>query len=180
MLAKRYGTTIAHLARLNHLDPARSLIIGTRLRVPAAPKRVTHTQPIAFRSQSIAYVRTLLDHWARQYGVSVHLVRAVAWMESGYNNSVVSPDGAHGIMQLLPSTWRYVEEVLVGHKVRHDSAGNVHVGVAYLSHLLRDFHGNLRLALAAWYQGEGAVRQDGVFKVSRHFVADVLALEQRV
>jgi soluble lytic murein transglycosylase-like protein len=178
-LAKRYHTTIAKLARLNHLDPNQPLQIGTRLRVPVV--RRAHIAPAAYRTgDRVAFVRGLLDHWAGHYGVSVHLVRALAWMESGYNNRLVSPVGARGIMQLLPTTWRFVETVLIRHRVRHDADGNVRIGVAYLAHLLHDFHGNTRLALAAWYQGERAVRRRGVFKVSRRFVADVLALARRM
>jgi LysM repeat protein len=180
LLAKRYHTTVAKLARLNHLDPSRVLLIGTKLRIPAAPKRVA-TQQVAYRTTAkVTYVRGLLDRWAAHYGVSVHLVRALAWMESGYNNSLVSPVGARGIMQLLPATFRFVETVLIGRHVRHDADGNVRAGVAYLAHLLHDFHGDKRLALAGWYQGERAVRKHGVFKVSRRFVADVLALAQRM
>jgi soluble lytic murein transglycosylase-like protein len=179
-LARRYHTTVARLARLNHLDPSRVLLIGTKLRMPAARARRVGAIPTAYRTASVASIRALLDHWAGHYGVSVHLVRALAWMESGYNNALVSPVGARGIMQLLPTTWRFVETVLIRQRVRHDANGNVRVGVAYLAHLRHDFHGNKRLALAGWYQGERAVRRRGVFKVSRRFVADVLALAHRM
>src|SRR5262249_30243210 len=135
---------------------------------------------VAYRTASVASVRALIDHWAGHYRVSVRLVRALAWMESGYNNALVSPAGARGIMQLLPTTWRFVETVLLRQRIRHDAAGNVRIGVAYLAHLLHDFHGNERLALAGWYQGEGAVRRRGLYKVSKRFVADVLALERRM
>jgi Transglycosylase SLT domain/Putative peptidoglycan binding domain/LysM domain len=177
-LARRYHTTVAKIVHINHLDPAHYLLIGTKLRIPAG-RRVAAT-PAAYRTDGVASVRWLIDHWAVHYGVSTHLVRALAWMESGYNNRLVSPVGAKGIMQLLPTTFHFAETVLIRHHVRHDANGNVHAGVAYLAHLLHDFHGNKRLALAGWYQGEGAVRQHGIFKVSRQFVADVLALEQRM
>ena len=137
-------------------------------------------QRVAYRTTSVASVRALLDHWAAHYGVSIHLVRALAWMESGYNNALVSSVGARGIMQLLPTTLRFAETSLIGHRVRHNANGNVRAGVAYLAHLLHDFHGNRRLALAGWYQGERAVRKHGVYKVSKTFVADVLALERRM
>jgi soluble lytic murein transglycosylase-like protein len=144
-------------------------------------QREVKTTRVAYRTtEQVAAVRALLDHWAAHYGVSVHLVRALAWMESGYNNTLVSPVGARGIMQLLPTTWRFVETVLVRHSLSHDPQGNIHAGVAYLAHLLHDFRGNKRLALAGWYQGERAVRRHGLYKVSRTFVADVLALEQRM
>ena len=101
-------------------------------------------------------------------------------MESGYQQRVVSSVGAEGVMQLLPTTWKYVEDVLIGHPVDHTADGNVQVGVAYLHHLLSAFGGNERLALAAWYQGEAAVRAHGPYKVSVVFVADVLALRSRM
>ena len=179
-LARRYGTTVAKLARLNHLDPSHYLLIGTKLRVPVAKHAVTATRRVAYRTTSVASVRGLIDHWALHYGVDVHLVRALAWMESGYNNALVSSVGARGIMQLLPTTFRYVETSLIGHRVRHNADGNVRAGVAYLTHLLHAFHGDKRLALAGWYQGERAVRNHGVYKVSKTFVADVLALEHRM
>jgi len=181
-IARHYHTTVARLARMNHLDPAHVLLIGTRLRVPRVSHEhvATRTTRVAYRTQSVASVRSLLDRWAAHYGVSIHLVRALAWMESGYNNHLVSNVGARGIMQLLPSTFRFAESVLIGHHLRHDSNGNVRAGVAYLAHLLHDFHGNTRLALAGWYQGERAVRKHGVYKVSKTFVTDVLALAQRM
>ena len=70
--------------------------------------------------------------------------------------------------------------MLIGKKVPHDADGNVHVGLAYLNHLLDAFGGNERLALAGWYQGERSVRKTGLYKVSKVFVADVLALKQRM
>jgi LysM repeat protein len=177
-LARRYGTTVARLARLNHLDPHHFLLIGTRLRVPH--RRHVEAHRVAYRTESVAFVRSLLDRWAEHYGVSIHLVRALAWMESGYNNALVSSVGARGIMQLLPTTFRFAETVLIGHRLRHDANGNVRAGVAYLSHLLHDFHGNERLALAGWYQGEGAVRKRGLYRETRVFVKDVRSLQKRM
>ena len=134
------------------------------------------TRRVPHRSLSIASVQALLDHWAVHYGVNVHLVRGLAWMESGYNNRLVSSTGARGIMQIEPYTWRFVEDVLIGHHVGHGPSGNIHVGVAYLHHLLVDFHGNAHKALAGWYQGERAVRRHGMYKETRVFVKDVLSL----
>jgi LysM repeat protein len=176
-IAERFKTTVAALARLNRLDPAKPLLIGTVLRLPGVVKAL---EPAAATISSVAAVRASLDRWAARYGVDPHLARALAWMESGFNNGMVSPVGARGVMQILPATWKYVERVLIGHPVPHSADGNVHVGVALLHHLLRAFGGNERLALAAWYQGERAVKKHGVFEVSRPFVADVLALRERM
>jgi peptidoglycan hydrolase-like protein with peptidoglycan-binding domain len=176
-IAERFGTTIGTLARLNRLDPAKPLLIGTVLRLPGV---VRNLQPASATVSNVASVRASLDRWSAAYGVDPHLARALAWMESGFNNAMVSSVGARGVMQILPSTWKYVEDVLVGRRVSHGADGNVRVGVAYLHHLLKAFGGNERLAVAAWYQGERAVREQGVLAVTRPFVADVLALRQRM
>ena len=150
-------------------------IVGPRTRAALAGRT-----PRPRRVGSIGSVRFLLDHWAAHYGVSAHLVRGLAWMESGYNNRLVSSTGARGIMQIEPYTWRFVEDVLIGHHVRHGPSGNIHVGVAYLHHLLADFHGDTRRALAGWYQGERAVRERGMYQETRVFVRNVLALAARM
>jgi Transglycosylase SLT domain/Putative peptidoglycan binding domain len=124
-------------------------------------------------------VRALLGHWARVYGVDPRLVRALAWMESGYQPGLVSPSGARGVMQVLPSTRRYVEKVLLGRRAPTSVSGGIQVGVVFLRQLLREFHGSESLALAAWYQGPASVRRYGVTPGTRAFVANVLALRRR-
>jgi len=124
-------------------------------------------------------VRALLGHWGRVYGVDTRLVRALAWMESGYQPGLVSPSGARGVLQVLPSTRRYVEEVLLGRRAPSSVSGGIQVGVVYFRKLLRDFHGSESLALAAWYQGPASVRRNGVTAGTRTFVANVLALRRR-
>ncbi|HEY5295888.1 MAG TPA: peptidoglycan-binding protein [Gaiellaceae bacterium] len=182
MIAERHHTTLAALARANKLDPAKPIIIGRRLRIPAT--RVARAVTVAavspaLRSQEVN-VPAILDRWSQRLGVDPELTRAVAWMESGYQTRIVSTAGARGVMQTLPSTRAYVETVLLGHRAPATVDGDVEVGVAYLRHLLQVFHGDERLALAGWYQGEKAVRQHGLYKVTKPFVADVLALKSRV
>ena len=124
-------------------------------------------------------VRSLIDYWSAYYGVDKPLMHALAWMESGYQPNLTSSVGAWGVMQILPSTWSYVELVLVGRTVRRTVSGNIRVGVAFMRQLLREFNGDVKLALAAWYQGPASVRRLGPLPVTRIFVADVLALRQR-
>jgi len=172
-IAQRYGTTVAALASANHIDPAQPIVIGKRLQVPARP-----AAPALVAQQSD--VRAMLDAWSGRLGVDPHLVRALAWMESGYQTRLVSASGAVGVLQTLPSTRDYVETVLLGRRVPRTVDGDVEIGVALLKHLLTVFNGNERLALAAWYQGERAVRKVGLYKVTTPFVDDVLALKQRM
>jgi peptidoglycan hydrolase-like protein with peptidoglycan-binding domain len=173
-VALRYGTTVRALERANHLRPGGFLLIGYRLRVPAGLSRQPGT------GAATGAVRSSIDRWAANYGLDPHLARALAWMESGFQPGVLSPVGAWGVMQVTPATWDYVEAVLIGVAVARTADGNVRVGIAYLSHLLREFHGSERLALAAYYQGPASVRRRGLLRESRAFVADVLALKSRM
>jgi len=126
-----------------------------------------------------ADVPRLIDYWATFYGVDPALMRALAWMESGYQANLTSSVGARGVMQILPSTWGYVESVLLRRKVPHTVSGNIRVGVVLMRQLLREYSGHTQSALAAWYQGPGSLRRHGPFRVTKLFVADVLALHQR-
>jgi LysM repeat protein len=171
-IARARATSIRTLASLNHLDVSRPILIGQRLKVPAFTRSTLSAQS--------GEVPVLLDSWAERLGVDTHLVRALAWMESGYQTSIVSPAGAVGVLQTLPSTRKYVETVLKGSAIPQTVDGDVEVGVLYLKHLLDVFHGNESLALAGWYQGERAVRKHGPYKVTKPFVANVLALRGRM
>jgi hypothetical protein len=135
---------------------------------PVLVKAVTTTPPDR--------VRALLDYWAARYAVDRKLVRALAWMESGYQTDLTSAAGAWGVMQILPVTWSYVETVLIGANVPRTASGNIRIGVVYLRQLLREFAGDERKALAAWYQGPASVRKNGILAESRIFIRNVLAL----
>jgi LysM repeat protein len=171
-IAHRFHVSAAVLARANRFDPSRVLLIGTKLKIPGGVASALDATPTT--------VRARLDFWAARLGVSASLVRALAWMESGYQPNVVSKAGARGVLQTLPVTRDFVEEVLVGHSLPRTLEGDIEVGVLYLRHLLRNFGGDEKLGLAAWYQGEAAVRSKGVLAVTKPFVAGVLALKARM
>ena len=80
------------------------------------------------------------------------LVHSVIQVESNYNASAVSPKGAQGLMQLIPSTARRF-----GARNSFDVKENVEAGVKYLKYLNSLYPNDLRLTLAAYNAGEGAV-----------------------
>jgi soluble lytic murein transglycosylase-like protein len=169
-IASRFGTSATTIARANRLDIGGILLAGAVLRIPA---------PVA-GSPSHEAVRSLLNRWSAHYGVDARLVRALAWQESGFQHRVVSSAGALGVMQVTPSTWEFVETVLLGTRVPRTASGNVRVGVLFLRHLLRTFRWNERLAVGAYYQGARSVRRRGLLPETRAYVANVLALKYRV
>ena len=103
------------------------------------------------------YAERCANYYARQYGVSQALVRAVIQVESGWQPGLVSPKGAMGLMQLMPATAQHYG---VAHPFYiHE---NVRGGVAYLADLQELFHGDLRLVMAAYAAGEGPVLARGL------------------
>jgi N-acetylmuramoyl-L-alanine amidase len=179
-IGQRFGVGLRRLARANGLHVRGILLTGTRLRVPAHRhgRGGSHTSPAPLAAPwSVGWS---IDHWSAHYGVDPHLVRAIAWQESGFNVSAVSAAGAWGVMQVTPATWSFVEDNLIGAPVAHTPDGGIRVGVAFLRHLLVGFGGDVRLAVAAYYQGETATRMFGVLPISKPYVANVLALRTRL
>jgi LysM repeat protein len=173
-IAARYGIGVHRLARANGLHVHGILLAGITLRVPS---RAVSPAPVATGPWSVV---ASIDAWSTHYGLDARLARAVAWQESGFQMGVLSPAGAWGPMQVIPSTWRYVERHLIGHPVPRTTDGDVRIGVALLHHLVDAFGGNEWLAVAAYYQGERSVRAGRILPSTRIYAADVLALRDRM
>ena len=170
-IAARYHVSPWELAGASGVPLTDVIVPGQRFVLPAHA-RGGHVSGTPSR----ATVRSALDYWSRYYGVDPTLVRALAWMESGFQQDVVSSVGAIGVMQLLPETWEFVDTVLLGVRTPRTYAGNVRAGVRYLRWQLDQFGGNVRLALAGWYQGARAVRERGLYNETKEFVRIVRAL----
>ncbi len=150
--------------------------LGRDAVIGPATRRALREPPNSVENR--ARVRRTLVRWARRYHVRPELVRALAWVESGFQPGVVSRVGAWGVMQVTPQTWVFVES-LIGPVARTPS-GNIRVGVRYLRYLLTDFNGRERKALAAYNQGPGSLRERGIYRETRQFVSAVLGLARRL
>jgi hypothetical protein len=108
---------------------------------------------------------------AARYGVDASLLAAVASQESGFNSQAVSPAGAQGLMQFMPSTAK-------GLGVNaFDPSSSIDGAARYLSSLTQQF-GSTPLALAAYNAGPGAVRQYGgipPYSETQNYVRSVLS-----
>jgi hypothetical protein len=99
-----------------------------------------------------AQLNEIVDRIAGQQGVEAPLVHSVILAESNYDPGAVSPKGAQGIMQLIPSTARRF-----GVANTFDAADNIQGGVRYLRFLLDYYHGDYTKSIAAYNAGEAAV-----------------------
>jgi soluble lytic murein transglycosylase-like protein len=173
-ISARYHVSPWRLARRNRLSLMNVIVPDQRLALPRGAR--LSAPAVAGPDASRDDVRAAIDYWSRVYGVDPTLARALAWMESGFQQDVVSSVGALGVMQLLPETWEFVDVVLLGERTPRNYRGNVRAGVRYLRWQLDEFGGNRRLALAGWYQGARAVRERGLYGETKEFVRIVLAL----
>lgn len=150
------------------------------------PQASTDAVPVTF---SAAFARPtplqlrrryadMITRVAREQELDPALLHAVVTVESAYNARAVSPKGATGLMQLMPDTGkRYGVTNLM------DPLQNLRAGARYLRDLLAMFNNNLRLVIAAYNAGEGAVIRAGhaipPFRETRAYVPRVLQHYER-
>ena len=121
---------------------------------PPVVKLVAHS----VAEPSSLLVNNMISNAAAKHGVDADLIHAVAAMESGYQQSARSNQGAIGIMQLMPATARYLGAD------PSDAAKNIDAGTRLLRELLLKYEGNpnlVALALAAYNAGPSAVDRFG-------------------
>jgi LysM repeat protein len=182
-IAKRYTTTITAIARANGIANPSFLRVGQKLVIPgttggpsASAKPMASGMAAAVAARGA--IRDIITAEARAQGVSIAFALAVAWQESGWRAGVVSHAGAVGVMQLTPATADWVAGTMLGHRVELlDARSNVQAGVRLLRHYLDRYHGDRALVLAAYYQGQTAADRHGVYRMTRPYIASILALE---
>jgi len=91
-----------------------------------------------------------------RFGVDPYLVFLVIEKESHFRTRALSPKGALGLMQLMPSTARRF-----GITKPYDAGQNIMGGTRYLRELMDTFGGQVNLVLASYNAGEGAVIKYG-------------------
>ncbi|HEY1213260.1 MAG TPA: lytic transglycosylase domain-containing protein [Bryobacteraceae bacterium] len=107
-----------------------------------------------------------MNNAANQLGISPDIVAAQIQTESSWDPTVTSPAGAEGIAQFLPSTFN---EYGKGSPFNVSDAFNAYGN--YMGELLKEEHGNIRDALAAYNAGPenksaGYSYADGILKLA--------------
>ena len=145
------GEVSSYIESRPRLDADQARVQGE----PAA-QNPNYSQAAGDRSVSAAQIDRYINEAAARHHVDPNLVRALVKVESNFNPRAVSSKGAMGLMQLMPATARM-------YAVRNpfDVAQNVEAGVRHLKGLLDNFKGDVRLSLAAYNAGEGAVQRNG-------------------
>lgn len=105
----------------------------------------------SFRNESF---NSIAVQKAAKYNLDPELVKAVIKAESNWNPYAVSPKGARGLMQLMPSTASDL-----GVYNSFDPEENIDGGTRYLRYLIEKFNGDLSLAVAAYNAGPARVEK---------------------
>ena len=198
-IAQRYGVSVERLASANGIGNIHRIYAGTKLSIPGDPGASVvvgaPAGPGAVRvgsaaANAFARYPTLLqahperlvlddvfDKWANTYGVPADLMKALAWMESGWQNGVVSSANAVGVGQLTPATVQFVSGQLIGAPLDPKApADNIRMSARYIRYLMDQTGGDVHSALAAYFQGLGSLRRGGILAVSRWYSDSILAL----
>ncbi len=113
--------------------------------------------------------KSIFAEASQKYGVDQKLLEIIAARESNFNPTATSSAGAMGIMQLMPST---AEGLGVSNP--YDAYQNIMGGANYIAQKLREYNGNVSLALAAYNAGSGNVAKYGgipPFAETQNYVA---------
>ncbi len=136
---------------------------------PAESAELKVAEPIQIQKQEDP-----LESAAVKHGLPLSFVRSVARVESAFNPKAVSPKGAIGMMQLMPQT---AQALGVD---PHDVQQNAEGGARLLRDLLlqyKDHPDQVRLALAAYNAGAGAVKKyNGIppYRETQNYVDKVI------
>jgi soluble lytic murein transglycosylase-like protein len=114
--------------------------------------------PSKQNTETLAHI---IVHESEKAGYDPLFVAAVIRSESMFRHGATSSRGAKGLMQLMPSTGKYISErekiALTRAEDLNDPATNVRLGIAYLKYLDRKFNGNRERVLIAYNWGPSNV-----------------------
>lgn len=166
---------VRHFTNIPTNDPRYSIYRLAARQVTRAGERVGAESMLAASRRYAG----LIESEARRSRVDPALLHAVITVESGYNPMAVSRAGARGIMQLMPDTARQY-----GVRDVFDPAQNIRAGARLLSDLKARYRDDLKLVLAAYNAGAGAVDRNGQrippFEETMNYVPRVLGIYARL
>lgn len=154
--------------------------VGNTQRVNTVEKTQAQSQPTGFAKQMALAVEMgrdldpIFEKASKEYGVPQDLLRAIGFHESGFQAKAVSSAGAMGIMQLMPETAQ-----TMGVTNPFDAEQNIMGGAKLLGMYAKQYEGDLKLMLAAYGAGSGAVaKYDGVppYAETKQFIEDIMSV----
>ncbi|MCO5201810.1 MAG: LysM peptidoglycan-binding domain-containing protein [Chloroflexi bacterium] len=172
-IARDHGVTLGELLEINAIADPNVVYVGQVLEIPPA----RNAPPPLSHAETEVVIRAA----AEEFGVWQPLLLGLAWLESGWNQAMVSPVGAIGTMQLMPATAEWGLEYLAPDAVNWETNArdNIRLGAAVYAQLLQQADWDIELALAFYYQGWKSIETYGMFEDTHEYVANVMALARQ-
>ncbi len=162
MVGARYRALVDNVEGLHGLVTVQKHRIAelrsanTRLITLVRLREVLEENRVRLPKNSIEAMASRIDAVSQKYSISPEMILAVIQVESSFDSTAVSDQGAMGLMQLLPSTARAVAQELnirwTDDRILWDPLTNIEMGTYYLKSLICRFS-NVEVALAAYNQG---------------------------
>lgn len=127
---------------------------------------------VSNKSETTSNLDEIFEKAADTYQISLDLLKSVAKAESDFDTTCVSTSGAQGVMQLMPETAK-----ALGVTDAFNPEQNIMGGAKYLSQKLKEYNGDVSLALAAYNAGSGSVNKYGgipPFTETQNYVTKIL------
>ncbi len=177
-IAVRLNISMQALQDANQLADPDLIVAGQRLTIPSSQPAAVPIVPTPWQRPVSPEIEALIEELAAAEGVDANVVKALAWVESGWQQGAVSPAGAVGIMQIMPQTAAWLEDEVFGYPLNEDTSAydNIKAG-ARLLHILLQSTSDLDMALASYYQGYGATSSGILYKDTAGYVAAVRAVK---
>ncbi|HEX6533992.1 MAG TPA: lytic transglycosylase domain-containing protein [Gemmatimonadaceae bacterium] len=136
----------------NELDAAKGELALAKARLDRANRVMAYSSRYHIGADLAGAIYDISQAEGIEPGLAFRLVK----VESEFNEHATSPVGALGLTQLMPSTARYFQKGLTREQI-YDRDTNLRIGFRYLRSLIREYHGNVRLALLVYNRGPLAV-----------------------
>lgn len=130
----------------------------------------------------ILTISPLVEKYAAHEGIDPDLINGIIWVESRFQNHLISTAGARGLMQIMPGTQKHLEKLL---KLRpgdpFSPQHNIKLGTFYIRRLLESWDGDERLALASYNWGPANVKKNSgnLIEIVESYVNSVQSARKR-
>lgn len=154
------GNGVAHVAP-TQVDSRYHLVLGNTAgqRVPGKTDGAGGLLTWLDFAPEVKSLQAILREAAKTHGIDIELLKAIIAVESGFKPGAVSPKGAVGLMQIMPTGATPEARAEEAQRLL-DPRHNIHTGARLLSKLMHRF-GRIDVALAAWNAGVGTVMKHG-------------------
>lgn len=202
-IAQRHGVSLTKLLAANKLRSSSIIYPGQKITVPgvgststpaptqappsgyqypsktaqavAESKAKLAARDVPSRTETTAMIRAT----ATRHGVDPKLALAISWLESSWYQRAVSYTDAVGVMQLMPVAQTWASDLAGRSLDRYDTQDNITGGVLIIR-ALQASADSREQAIAGYYQGIYSVRTKGMYDDTKSYVANVLAIYDRL